>query len=82
MPQILDNLQETSQIKCPNCAKSGIDYIYCGDETTRLGFMQVWCNECLKGIYISRAVAPTNAKFVSFDDELKDRVPQYVFVED
>ena len=44
--------------------------------------MQIWCNKCLKGIYISRAVAPVNAKFVSFDEDLKKIVPNYEFLDD
>lgn len=56
-----------NQIKCPNCSECGIDYIYVGDVDTRIVFLQIWCNKCLKGIYVSRVVAPENAKFVTFD---------------
>lgn len=82
MPHLLDNLQNATKIECPNCHKYGINYIYIGDEETRVGYLQVWCNECLKGIYISRAIAPSNARFAAFDDDIKGVIPQYEFVED
>jgi len=79
--QITKNFNNDYQIKCPVCGKYGIDYIYVGDGNTRVGFIQIWCNKCLKGIYVSRAAAPPNAKFVTFDTDLKDIVPKYEFVE-
>lgn len=82
IPQITNDLISMNHIKCPNCGKHGIDYIYTGDEETRVGFLQIWCSKCLKGIYISRAVAPVNAKFVPFDTDLKDLIPKYDFVDD
>ncbi len=82
VPKIVVDLQNTNQLICPNCGEQGIDYLYIGDEHTRVGYMQLWCNKCLKGIYISRALAPQKAKFVIFDTDIKDIVPQYEFVEE
>lgn len=81
VPQITNNLSDTNAIKCPNCGEQGIDYIYVGDKKTRVGFLQVWCGNCLKGICISRAAAPANARFVSFDTDLRDLIPKYDSVE-
>ena len=81
VPQITEDADGINSIKCPNCEKYGIDYIYIGDEKTRVGFLQIWCSKCLKGICISRTVAPQNAKFVTFDTDLKNKVPPYDFVE-
>lgn len=77
VPQIIDNLSNIKQVQCPRCGKYGIEYLYVGDEKTRVGYLQVWCNECLKGIHISRAIAPVNARFASFDDDLSGIVPVY-----
>ena len=79
--KIVGDLENTNQLICPNCGKQGIDYLYVGDEQTRVGYVQIWCNKCLKGIYISRAIAPQKANFVNFDTEIKDIVPKYEFVE-
>ena len=77
--QMIEDFNNISQIKCPNCSKYGIDYIYIGDGSTRIGFLQIWCNKCLKGICISRTIAPLNAKFVTFETDLKGIVPKFEF---
>ena len=73
---------EITQVKCPNCGKCGIDYTYVGDCGTRIGFLQIWCNNCLKGIHISRASAPINAKMVPFNSDLKTIIPAFVCLEE
>ena len=80
VPQIIEDLDKISQIRCPNCGKCGIDYMYTGDGNTRIGFLQIWCNKCLKGTYVSRAVAPLNAKFATFETDLKSMVPRFELV--
>ena len=78
LPQLMDNFDAVNQIKCPSCGEcGGIDYLYIGGSDTRIGYFQVWCNKCLKGIHISRAIAPLNAKFVTFDTDLTDIVPKF-----
>ena len=49
---------------------------------TRIGFLQIWCNNCLKGIYISRASASINAKMVPFNSDLKTIIPAFVCLEE
>lgn len=56
VPQIIGHFDKINQVKCPNCGECGIDYIYIGDSNTRIGFLQIWYNQCLKGIYVSRGV--------------------------
>ena len=81
IPQIANDFDNIHQIKCPNCGKNEMEYIYIGDKKTKIGYLQIWCNECLKGIYVSRIVAPPNARFVTYDDDLKNIVPKYEFIE-
>ena len=80
--EILKDFNKINQIKCPSCGKRGMDYIYIGDGDTRIGYLQVWCNKCLRGIHVSRAAAPPNAKFVTFETDLKGIVPMVEFVDD
>lgn len=80
--QLTTDFDRVNQINCPNCKECEIDYLYIGEASTRVGFLQVWCKKCLKGIYVSRAVAPQNAKFVTFDTDIKDLIPSYEFVDD
>ena len=77
LPKLIDNLANPQEIQCPNCGEHGVEYLYIGDEKTRIGYFQVWCNKCLKGIYISRAKAPANARFVSFNHDLIGMIPKY-----
>ncbi len=37
-------------------------------------------NKCLRGICVSRAAAPPNAKFVTFETDLKGIIPNVKFV--
>lgn len=77
LPQITDNLSDLRVIQCPNCGEHEMEYLYIGDEKTRIGYFQLWCNNCLKGISISRVKAPVNAKFVPFDYDINSIVPKY-----
>jgi hypothetical protein len=51
---------------CPNCSALSIDYLFIGDQAKRIGFCLIWCNECLKGINISRTNIPKGVKAISF----------------
>lgn len=82
IPKITAHPKDNHRVKCPNCGEYGIEYIYVGDEKTKIGYLQIWCIKCLKGIYVSRAIAPANAKFATFDDDLKEIVPNYDFIND
>lgn len=84
--QIVKNIAvkpyDIDELECPICkSKKTIDYLYVGDETTRVGYLMIWCGNCLKGTYVSRVIAPPNAKFITFNDEIKDIVPKYDFDE-
>ncbi|MDR6226825.1 hypothetical protein [Desmospora profundinema] len=77
--EIHDNLPDVPSLQCPHCGQKKVDFQYMGDPKTRIGFLVIWCNACLHGIHISRAIAPEQAKMLSFDDkeEFKKRVPDF-----
>lgn len=50
--KLIGELTHAEKLKCPNCEKKGIDYLYIGDEKTKIGYLHIWCNGCKKGIYI------------------------------
>lgn len=76
---ISKNLNGINDSECPHCGKKCLDYLYIGDEETRTGYLQVWCDECYNGIYISRTSIPQGAKMLSFDTEedLNKIIPSY-----
>jgi hypothetical protein len=68
---------------CPACAQQLVDYLYVGDAASRIGYLVVWCNACLKGTRISRAGAPIGAHFITFeeaDGTIAERVPNFTEV--
>ena len=71
------------EIKCPECKQPSIDYQYVGDVLSRVGFLDIWCNSCLRGIHVSRTKAPEQLSMISFEDvdEYKNRVPKYTPIE-
>lgn len=79
LPRITENLSDLQSVECPNCGENEVEYLYVGDEKTRIGYMQIWCNKCLRGIYISRVMAPDRARFVSFSEDINKIVPKYEF---
>ncbi|WP_086349254.1 hypothetical protein [Candidatus Enterococcus clewellii] len=56
---------------CPSCSCASVDYCYCGDRKTRVGYGLFWCMSCKKGIHISRLTIPEtipDGKIAYFDD--------------
>ncbi len=74
---LVGELSHYKDLLCPYCGKRSIDYLYIGDENTKIGYLQVWCNECENGIYVSRVKIPPNAKFVTFEDAKTMKLPSY-----
>ncbi|MGG5343274.1 hypothetical protein [Enterococcus sp. AZ192] len=68
---IQDNTDKINELKCPTCGHCEIDYIYVGDLSDRIGYEQVWCNHCLRGIHVSRVMIPENVKVMSFEETKK-----------
>jgi len=82
IPELRENLNNTSTITCPECGAHEIDYMYVVKDEEGLGYLQVWCNKCLKGIYISRTKAPEGAKTVSINEQkLENIIPEYTFLD-
>lgn len=50
----------TEDFVCPECGQKGIKYVYVGDSVTRIGYLPVWCENCNRGIQISRVEIPDN----------------------
>lgn len=80
--KLIDNFDNMRELECPNCKAHEIDYLYIINEHDRIGYIHIWCSNCLTGIYISRARAPLNAKTILFGqvDELKKLVPEYKII--
>lgn len=63
---------------CPECHRNEIDFQYVGDSVTKIGFLDVWCKSCMKGIHISRVVIPKSANMLTFGEAgTKSRIPDF-----
>jgi hypothetical protein len=67
---------------CPHCATYHVGFQYFGDPDSRMGFLRVWCNNCLYGIVVSRVAIPPDAPMHSWRDPMPEGlVPEYFIVE-
>ena len=83
LPKINESSDKIDSLICPYCGKKEIDYLYIGYKKDMIGYVQVWCNACKHGVYISRIIIPENAKMIEMDDKTVDfnsLVPDYVQV--
>jgi hypothetical protein len=65
---------------CPACRTNRVAYLYVGHEVERIGYLLVWCEACRVGIRVSRAKAPADAHFITFEEvatTLAQRVPWF-----
>jgi hypothetical protein len=77
------DLSNKSKLQCPSCGKSTIDYQYVGDPETRIGYLDIWCAACLRGIHVSRVKVPKEASMLSFKTDLATvaaRIPKFTWV--
>lgn len=65
---LVAEIQLSKKVICPICNMPSIEYIYVGNKETRIGFLRLWCKDCLKGIHVSRVLIPENAKMIDFDE--------------
>jgi hypothetical protein len=82
--ELLKEIADTSiagnrNLVCPKCRNNSIDYQYVGDQITRIGFLDIWCNSCHTGLHMSRVKAPENANMISFGstEEIAKRIPNF-----
>jgi hypothetical protein len=78
---IFDDVPNQKHLVCPKCGKFEVDYQYVGDNTDRIGYLDIWCKSCLIGIHLSRTKAPEKANMLTFDiplEKISERIPNFV----
>ena len=66
---------------CPECNSSNIDYKYVGNKNTKIGSLVIWCNNCLKGVNLSRIIMPENGDFIDINDNnMLDDIPDFEMI--
>jgi hypothetical protein len=70
----------TENLECPECQSLAVDFQYVGDPKTRIGYLDIWCANCLRGVHLSRVSIPPGREMLSFgvDDEVfSARIPDF-----
>ncbi len=78
--QVHDGSRAKGDMACPECGNSAIDYQYVGDMKHRIGYLDMWCSACNKGVHFSRVGIPLGAQMLSFDDPedvFAGRIPSF-----
>ena len=81
LPKVDENFEKIDSLTCPYCGKKEIDYLYIGSKKDMMGYLQIWCNSCNHGVYVSRAKIPESAKMIEFNDnsiDLNTIIPEYI----
>lgn len=70
-----------SELTCPECSSGGsVDFQYVGSAEKRIGYLDIWCTSCNKGVHFSRVSIPEGFSLISFDDPdqiLVARIPNF-----
>ncbi|MBB3095955.1 hypothetical protein FHR83_003625 [Actinoplanes campanulatus] len=60
---------------CPMCGKGNLRLRYVADPMSRVGYLDAWCDNCFKGVHVSRASVPDGMRFTPFGDCGEGDVP-------
>ena len=72
------------QPTCPSCGAASIECQYVGDIHTRIGYADIWCNSCNRGVHVSRARAPDHVDLLPMgvpEAVLRQKIPEYEPIE-
>lgn len=80
---IHDAPTQEQKLACPECGSESIDFQYVGDEKRRIGYLDMWCTTCNKGVHMSRVSIPAEANVISFEapeEQVIGRIPSFTQV--
>ena len=65
--ELADTVGDEGSPVCPQCGYRTLRLQYVGDLTTRIGFAALWCDNCRRGMTLSRVKAPNGVHMLPFD---------------
>jgi hypothetical protein len=68
---------------CPHCGHRTLRLVFTGDVEKGIGYAHFWCDNCLRGIGISRAHLPAGAivRDIHLPPERREpQIPHFTFV--
>jgi hypothetical protein len=78
--KLQDDTVVKSECICPECGARTIDLQFVGDVETRIGYLDMWCATCNRGIHMSRVLIPKGAPMISFGgsaEVVSARIPNF-----
>ncbi|MCT2585905.1 hypothetical protein [Actinophytocola gossypii] len=76
-------LPEHGDSTCPNCGQPALRLVFTGEPSRRIGWAQLWCENCQLGIHISRTAVPDDVPMNDRHTPVAERalyVPNYTLV--
>ncbi|MGK5441437.1 hypothetical protein ACSNN7_06355 [Micromonospora sp. URMC 105] len=76
-------LPAASDLACPNCGHRTLRIVFTARPAAGHGYASFWCDTCLEGIYVSRALIPGGVTARSTDEPAEARnrgIPDYRLV--
>lgn len=65
---------------CPECGANSIVHQFVGDVKKKIGYVDMWCTTCNRGIHMSRVLVSEGESMISFDvpsEVISDRIPNF-----
>ncbi len=62
------SINQIQSTPCPECSKVFLSCRYVADPATRIGFLTIWCSQCLKAATMSRVEVPDGVDFTAFGE--------------
>ena len=64
------------RVACPNCGHQALRLVFTVRPGSDVGYAAFWCDNCLEGVHISRAVVPGGAVVRDASLPFEDREPK------
>ena len=79
---LIEELPNSTSCNCPNCGSSSVQYQYVGDSINHIGYLDIWCSDCLNGIHFSRVKIPDRVNILPFNNsgQIGERIPNFSHV--
>lgn len=76
-------LNQGQNLECPSCGKAAVDFQYVADPGDKIGYLDIWCGSCHKGVHVSRARVPEGVTMLDIKSPpaaIAARIPNFTWV--
>ena len=73
--------QSLEHATCPRCHAPELRAQFVASPTDLIGYAAMWCQNCLHGIWVSRAKVPDGWGYETFEDAEGGLIPSFIRIE-